>query len=120
MRMRVSGSDNSNSEYRHTFYERNNADTTNTIGNGNTATSIRMGTYARNNFYSEISISNPFSTKITNTLTQCSAGDNTNSRMFYSYGSGCTTVTTSYTGFTVLTDGATMTGGTIRVYGVNQ
>ena len=114
MRFRVSGTDNSTTDYRYggvnfgtsfdPYYDAN-------YGN----TSIVLHRYGRaNGTHLVMDIMNPFVTNYT-TLTSTSAEVGTGPRLNNLAGGFLST--TSFTGFTIFPDGGTITGGTIKVYG---
>jgi hypothetical protein len=114
MRMRVSGADNTNNEYTRTkFY----VDQTNAFGSdsGSAGTSSFFigGAQGTSGAQSALEFQAPFLTQRTKHIT--TASQSLNSYLL----SGSTTVTTSYTGFTLLTDVANITG-TVSVYGYNK
>ena len=114
MRMRVSGADNTNNEYtRAKFY----ADQTNAFGSdsGSAGTSsFLLGeVQGTDGSQSSIEMQAPFLTQLTKHTTIGAKKLN----LFLMTGS--TTVTTSYTGFTLLQAGTNMTG-TVSVYGYNK
>jgi hypothetical protein len=111
MRMRVSGADNTNNEYTRTkFY----VDQTNAYGSdsGSAGTSSFLigDTQGTDGNQSVIEMQAPFLTQLTKHTTIGTKKLN----LFIMTGS--TTVTTSYTGFTLLQGGTNMTG-TVAVYG---
>ena len=114
MRFRVSGTDNTSSNYRyggtsfHTsfdpYYDANYG-----------TTSIVLHRYGRaNGTHLVMDIMSPFETNYT-TLTSTSAEVGTGPRLNNLAGGFLST--TSFTGFTIFPDGGTITGGTIKVYG---
>jgi hypothetical protein len=113
MRLRVSGSDNSNNEYTRSklFWASNNGSGVDSGSSG--TSSFLVGEDATNSF-SSIELYSPFLTGKTKHNTQA-AKDN-NGLIF----SGSTTVTTSYTGFTLLLSSATNFTGSVSVYGYNK
>jgi hypothetical protein len=115
MRMRVSGADNSNNEYTRS---RQVFDSTNTsfADNGSTGTSsFLLGQLqTTNGALNCVELFSPFLTQRTKHLTvitQPNAGLIT---------SGQTTVTTSYTGFTLIAATAVTMSGTVSVYGYSK
>ena len=116
MRLRVSGSDNSSTNY---YWSNvyNQAATTAVSGEGATAaTSFRLG-YMENgitNFNTFMNISGPFLT--TNTIMSYDHNRYNTNNSTNQKGSGSLNVTTSYTGFTVLAATGNITGK-VRVYG---
>jgi hypothetical protein len=114
MRMRVSGTDNTNNEYTRTkFY----VDQTNAFGSdsGSAGTSSFLigDTQGTDGNQTLIEMQAPFLTQLTKHTTIGTK------RLNYFAMSGSTTVTTSYTGFTLLQGGTNMTG-TVSVYGYNK
>jgi len=115
LRVRVSGSDNTSSNY---IYGRYYAGLFDSIAAGNegkvTATSWQFGAtpYPSARGSNIMDICNPFATERTS-MSIFSSG-----RFFQLIG-GITTVTTSYTGFTIFPNAGTMTGS-VSVYGYNK
>jgi hypothetical protein len=113
MRLRVSGSDNTNNEYTRSklFWASNNSSGVDSGSSG--TSSFLIGEDGANSF-SCIELYSPFLTEKTKHNTQA-AKDN-NGLIF----SGSTTVTTSYTGFTLLSSAATNFTGSVSVYGYSK
>jgi hypothetical protein len=114
MRMRVSGADNTNNEYtRFKFY----TDYTNAFGSdsGSIGTSSFLigDTQGTDGNQSVIEMQAPFLTQLTKQITI--GTKKLNQFMF----GGSTTVTTSYTGFTLI-QGSTNITGTVSVYGYTK
>lgn len=116
LRMRVSGSDNSSSNYK---YSALNSNSTSPWWDGtvsSSATQLVFHRYTRTDgIDGYIDIFNPFATAYTSLI-----ANGVNPNFNYSDGSttvGSLTVNTSYTGFTFFPTSGTMTGGTIKVYG---
>lgn len=84
------------------------------VGNNNTTSFDRIGAGSTNSFFADISIGDPFATKFTKVEANIISLA-TNS----SYGkmTGFLNDSTSYTAFTIIPDGGTMTGGAVYVYG---
>jgi hypothetical protein len=115
LRFRVSGSDNTSSNYYWSdFYNQSN--TQNPAGNysNGLTTSWRLGYFEANSYgYSLVNIFNPNRTANTSANWEHNrfASNSTNQR-----GSGTLSVTTAYTGFTIFPPTGNMTGK-VRVYG---
>lgn len=120
MRLRVSSTDNSSSNYRWGGMERPSLNTTFGGFAGNTATSWTLGTTGAESGITEVNINYPFAAYFPSYTTTSAYSDNASSRAFYFAAGGGMTVNTSYTGFTILATGVTFTGGQITVYGVNK
>jgi hypothetical protein len=113
IRMRVSGSDNSSSNYRNgLFYVGAYNSQANGAVNNSTSTSFGGIVYGDTTIASssQINIYNPFNTAYTKS-TWIGAGSN------FVTGGGVMTVNTSYTGFTLRALGGGNLSGTLRVYG---
>jgi hypothetical protein len=115
MRMRVSGADNTNNEYtRMRLY----FDTSNTSaadnGSGGTSSFLVGNLQTTSGSQTSIELSSPFLTERTKHVTL--ANQTLNGFIL----SGTTTVTTSYTGFTILPITAVSMTGTVSVYGYNK
>jgi hypothetical protein len=83
--------------------------------NGNATTSwVRVGRGDTNNLDAEIEIKSPFLAKRTTGQWRCATSQ---SISIWSVGGGYLDNATSYTAFTITPSSATLTGGTIRVYG---
>jgi hypothetical protein len=113
IRLRVGGSDNTNNEYTRSklFWASSN---TSGVDSGSSGTSSFLIGEDGANSFSCIELYAPFLTEKTKHNTQA-AKDN-NGLIF----SGSTTVTTSYTGFTLLSSSATNFTGSVSVYGYNK
>jgi hypothetical protein len=113
MRLRVSGTDNSAANYGFAYtvgrlgYHDSSGANTNTSWEISQAENFRQCSFTMH-------LHNPFETEFTTFQSSTAAFNNSNS-LFYSH-SGATSVTTSYTGFTLLPPG-NMTG-TVSVYGL--
>jgi len=116
MRMRVSGSDNTSSNYKYAMTQFAGAYDDNLTSTG--ATEWILHRYIRaDGIYGNIEISNPFAANYTGVYS-------TSYTPNYNVTNGCfcyasTTVTTSYTGFTLYPTAGTMTGA-ITVLGYNN
>lgn len=117
MRLRVSGADDTTSNYRYTgndWFTAWNAWSNSTYGN----TFFTVHRYARaNGMHLVMDILNPFATNYTTFLSNSAQvgtdpGVNTVGGSFIA--------TTSFTGFTLYPAGGNMTGGTIKVYGYQE
>ncbi len=122
MRLRVSGSDNTSSNYRWTsIYLRDNSAAPTVSGEGSNGTNTfavagSLSSTAGFTAINTIELANPFATKNT-ALTNINYVYDQSGPLGYVYtGGAIMTVTTSYTGFTLYTSSGTMTG-TIQVYG---
>jgi len=114
MRLRVSGSDNSSSNYYWSLIYQNFSGATSPLGansNGLT-TSFRVG-YSSSTTRAFIQLLSPFATS--QTSFNSDAGNHNND---FALNGGNTSVTTSYTGFTIIPASGTLTG-TLSVYGYN-
>jgi len=120
MRLRVSSTDNSASNYRYGAIERPSLNTTTGAFAGNTTTSWNIGTTGVESGITEVNINYPFAAYYPSLTTTSAYSDNANGRSFYFAAGAGLTVNTSYTGFTILPNGVTLTGGQITVYGVNK
>ena len=119
MRMRVSGTDNSSSNYRWSSgYVAMTSSSTiagqNGAGLGTSFRVLAISSSGRN--VSSLDFFNPFATEETQYLGNY---QQIASNQFGQFVSGNTSVTTSYTGFTLLAGAGTMTG-TVSVYGYNK
>ena len=119
-RMRVSGSDNTSSNYRYTGEERYSGVDTEAVQRENPGTSWRVGTYGQEGTFCEIRIDRPFATTYTRYRAFSTIADETNSRTISTYHGGSLTVTTSYTGLTIFPDVGSINGGSITVYGIRR
>jgi len=116
MRLRVSGSDNSNSDYYWGNYGINMTSTAFDSANSNgTATSWRIG-YSddTNGSTATINMRNPYLSLVTAFNNSYMAIEDNNGYPYH--GGGRTSVTTSYTGFTIFPTSGNITGK-VRVYG---
>jgi hypothetical protein len=116
MRLRVSGSDNSNSNYYWVYYGISATSTTLDPGNSNgTATQWNIGYSDDTNGSMEtINIRNPYLSLVTSFNNSYTGIEDNN--VYPYHGGGRTTVTTSYTGFTIFPTSGTISGK-VRVYG---
>jgi hypothetical protein len=115
MRLRVSGADNTNSDYN---YQRLVAQSTSISGVRSTSSSsFDLGFCTNNMNRTSVELFNPFETSTTTGNAICGASLNNSPELdFYVFG---TDVTTSYTGFTIFPASGTITG-TVSVYGFNK
>ena len=114
MRFRISGTDNSTTDYRYGGNNGGDYFTNTTYGN----TFLVVHRYGRTNGTHLIAdIFNPFATNYTTMLSQ-SAQVGTDP-VWNLFGGGFI-ATTSFTGFTIYPDGGTISGGTIKVYGYKE
>jgi hypothetical protein len=123
MRMRVSGSDNSSANYNFSlFYQ--NPFTLNTVSsartNSDNSGSVTSGYFGRidndgNTSHTVIDMHNPFNTLKT-TYQGLSVFSDGASTLFQGFLQGSLTVTTSYTGFSLLA-GSGNFGGVVSIYG---
>jgi hypothetical protein len=119
LRLRVSGADNSSNNYYWSLaYVPFSGTATVTGSNGSGLTSSFVVSYvvSTNGGASTINLYNPFSTAPTRFHSVGGGGSND---AILTRG-GITSVTTSYTGFTLIAGSGTLTGGSIKVYGWNQ
>jgi hypothetical protein len=116
MRLRVSGSDNSNSNYYWVYYGISATNTTLDPGNSNgAATQWNIGYNDDTNGSMEtINIRNPYLSLVTSFNNSYTGIEDNN--VYPYHGGGRTTVTTSYTGFTIFPTSGTISGK-VRVYG---
>lgn len=103
------------SGYRYSvIYMNYSSNSVNGLSSNTAANWYGTGSASVDNITSFVQISNPFQTKHTtgtwSSARSSSGGENV-------WGNGALANTTSYTDFTVTTNGGTITGGTIRVYG---
>jgi hypothetical protein len=115
MRLRVSGSDNSSSNYYWSLIYQNFSGATTPQGansNGLT-TAFRVG-YSSSTTRASIQLFSPFATS--QTSFNADAGNHNSD---FALSGGNTSVTTSYTGFTIIASSGTLTG-TVSVYGYNK
>jgi hypothetical protein len=112
MRLRVGGSDNTNNEYTRSklFWASNNLSG---VDSGSSGTSSFLIGETATNTSSSIELYGPFASELTKHNTQAAKDNN---GLIYS---GSSTVTTSYTGFTLLTTGSTISGR-VSVYGYSK
>ena len=120
MRLRVSSTDNSSSNYRYGGIERPSLNTTTSAFAGNTATSWVIATTGLESGITEINVNYPFAAYFPSFTGVSGYSDNGNARSFYVAVGGGMTVNTSYTGFSIFPASGTITGGQITVYGVNK
>ena len=122
IRLRASGADNSSSNYRWSNLYIFDSSTTPTVSGGGSnglTTSFYCGTNSSTAGYTGeivINISNPFASKNTAVLFQSASYDQTGVRGTFETGGGTMSVTTSYTGFTLVPNSVNITG-TVSVYG---
>ena len=116
MRLRVSGSDNSNSNYYWVYYGISATNTTLDPGNSNgLGTLWNIGYNDDTNGSTEtINIRNPYLSLVTSFNNSYTGIEDNN--VYPYHGGGRTSVTTSYTGFTIFPTSGTITGK-VRVYG---
>jgi hypothetical protein len=88
--------------------------TTDFTGDNNATSFARIGAGKSDGYYADINIGDPFATRVTR-VESTYIPSNTGSSM--GKVTGFINNTTSYTGFTIIPDGGTMTGGAIYVYG---
>ena len=120
LRMRVSGADNSTSgNYRYSgLYVGSNATTVVGSNSGASATSFIVGSVATPG-YTTIDLYNPFESVKTGYNALANYIDTTPISYTFFRG-GALTVTTSYTGFTLIPGGAGNITGSVSVFGVNK
>jgi hypothetical protein len=116
MRMRVSGSDNSSSNYVFSGIQ-NDSNTSTVFGynSGGLTTAFNIAGSSTGRGAASFDLFQPFATQRTGMVGSYHNMDTGNRNYFYTYG-GAMSVTTSYTGFTILC--ASNIGGTISVYGL--
>jgi hypothetical protein len=116
LRLRVSGADNSSSNYMYAAYEGTTSSpfTDALTSTGNTFIVAHRYTRANGSEHS-IEFFRPFATAYTS-VRGLGVTNNEGYARPTNFG-GSMTVTTSYTGFTLFPTSGTMTGGTIKVYG---
>jgi hypothetical protein len=115
MRLRVSGSDNSSTNYRQQVINPSLANINPGRETGQTRWQIgRMNGDTTQYTYTRTEIQNPFETENTTGFSMWS--DATTGNIDFGIGSLGLDVTTSYTGFTLLAENGNMTGN-VRVYG---
>ena len=120
LRYRVSGSDNTTSNYNNAYYafESRGIAEFNGYGEGATTHSI-TGTNCDEESYAILEIGNPFASTHTSLQAFLSAGVSTiGYKAFHILGNGRFRATTSFTGFTFY--GSSNMTGTISVYGYNK
>jgi hypothetical protein len=114
-RLRVSGTDNDSSNYR-TGGVFVGLITSLSLGSQNAATETFF-TFGNANdtsgIFSVIDLDSPFETRVTSFICSSAGG-------YYRLQNGITTVTTSYTGFTLSPSAGTITGGVIQIYGYKE
>jgi len=110
MRMRVGGADNTNNEYTRSKFFWSSANSTGSDSGSTGTSSFLIGEDATNSF-SSIELYAPFLSQRTKHNVQAAKDNN---GIVYS---GSMTVTTSYTGFTLLLSSATNFTGNVSVYG---
>ena len=120
LRLRVSGSDNSTGgNYRWSgSYVASNGSSITGIFSGASDTTFRVATIDQQSFC-ELTIFNPFATQETSFISNA-IDMNSTPVAFNSNRGGQMTVTTSYTGFTLINAGGGTITGTVRVYGYTQ
>lgn len=119
IRMRVSGADNSSSNY---VNQRLTVENATVSGNRPAATTSFTNVCNTNNTISDMSVlelSNAFQTDCTQMFGTRMTGMNADSTAQFSTTAYGMTVTTSYTGFTLISNSSNITG-TISVYGYNK
>jgi hypothetical protein len=116
MRLRVSGADNTSSNYRYLMKQVYAGGFDELSSTGATEWIIHRYTRA-DGYYGELNFDNPFATAYTGIYATGYTPNYNVTEGSFVYAS--TTVTTSYTGFTIYTSAGNMTG-TISVYGVNK
>ena len=125
IRLRVSGADNSSSNYRWSglyIFDATAAPTVSGQGSNGLTTSFYIGGSSSTAGYTGVTvldISNPFATKNTSFVSQASSYDQVGVRGTYDTLGGSTSVTTSYTGFTLLSGSGNITGS-ISVFGYSK
>jgi hypothetical protein len=119
IRMRVSGTDNSSSNYIFAGPSLTSGNSFENLWSNGTVTSFNeMVRISVNNSAGTFVISDPFNTKATTIVGQSVWNRSATLINSMTY-TGVTTVTTSYTGFTLLPQTGTMTGS-VSVYGINK
>jgi hypothetical protein len=120
LRLRVSGADNDSANY---YWSKTGFSYTNasdSFGPNALQTAIAIGLVSSSgNSYTSIDVSEPFSAKNTGTIATYQARLGTAATFTSGVVGGQMSVTTSYTGFTILPAGGTMTGS-VSVYGYNK
>ena len=115
LRLRVGGSDLA-TDYNFQTFEPNNTDVTSGAGRTTSTTEFSLGNIGTNVNMFEILVGQPQQTARTTIMSQGQLSQNT---IMFRITSGITSVTTSYTGFTIFPGSGTMTGS-ISVYGYNE
>jgi len=118
MRLRVGGADNSSSNYAYTGYQSATNNTSGLNGSSTGTTQFFVAEYYNRLSLCTIQISNPFATDYT-TLTAHAMANSSGTPNYQLITGGYTTVTTSYTGFTIYPGTSTMSGS-VSVYGYNK
>ena len=115
-RLRVSGADNTSSNYRWGafFINTDGAASISAFNSSGLSTSFRVGATGTNRGIAVADFSNPFASEETAYYSNYFVADGGSS--FTQNAAGVTSVTTSYTGFTLFTSASNMTG-TISIYG---
>jgi hypothetical protein len=113
-RYRVSGSDNSTSNYQHQIFQ---ADNTSLVGARNSGVTQTLISRTNSNTVStSLEIFNPFATERTQSISNSiDPASNTTMRIIF----GIFNATTSFTGFTVIAASGNITGS-VSVYGYNK
>ena len=124
MRMRVSGTDNSSSNYRWQqayLVDTSAAPTYAFDGSNGLTTNFRLGAFGSTagRSLTTIEMSNPFATEYTALTFQNTAYDQSTPRGHNYIGAGNLIVTTSYTGFTMIPSSNNITGS-VSVYGYQK
>jgi hypothetical protein len=120
LRLRVGGADNSSNNYMWAGYTiESNTVFLNAMGSSGAVSSYRIGNTYGNTSTAELLIANPFKTQQTQFHSKNASYSTVSNWAVDQVLSGTTTVTTSYTGFTILIASSTITGS-VSVYGVNK
>jgi hypothetical protein len=120
LRLRVGGSDNSSNNYMWAGYTiESNTVFLSAMGSSGAVSSYRIGNTYGNTSTAELLIANPFKTQQTQFHSKNASYSTASNWAVDQVLSGTTTVTTSYTGFTILIASSTITGS-VSVYGVNK
>ena len=125
MRMRVSATDNSSSNYRYSrvfLFDDSATPAVSGSGSNGLQTSFNVGILSSTAGFTSstfLDISNPFSSENISFTSLSSSYDQTTPRGFYAWNSGVLSVATSYTGFTIFPVLNNMTGS-VSVYGYNK
>jgi hypothetical protein len=117
-RLRVSGSDNSTSNYYYSGYFVESSSTSITLTKGDPTTSFRIGVTTSDFDVIEITLVGPQTTDKTSYVAHCGYGLGTNEGGQSTEG-GFFSGTTSFTGFTLIPASGTITGP-VSVYGFNK